>query len=1419
MSIRFERLRCFVSTLTFFVLTIVSQRCDANPPKPLRVLIVTGGCCHDYPVQRELLKKRLELRAYLDVETVYQGGTSSDSRIELYEKENWSDDFDVVIHDECFAGVSDNAWTKRILKPHLDGLPAVVMHCGMHCYRDGTQDWFEFCGVTSFGHGPHYPHEVLTRDAEHPIMRTLGAGWANPEGELYHIEKVWPNARSIASAKSRERGDEHTVAWVNEYGPKSTRVFGTTLGHHNATVEHPAFLDLVTRGTLWACGRLTDEYLKPPVPQQIAVNVARGKVASALTEESDKGNFAARAFDGNESTRWCASSPTFPQSLQVDLGESRPIHGIDLRWESGQIYFYQLHGSIDGNDWMLLADRSNADQPIHHEDVTANVRYVKLTVTGSNQGGWASLYELRIIGSETVTIDPQSARIQAEEAILADVKVPNGFDATLFAAPPAVLYPVSVASSPDGVIYVSVDKNGSIDRESKRGSIYRLRDIDGDGRADESKLFVADVDSPRGLVWDRDRLYVMHPPHLSAFIDKDGDGISDEQQILVKGIAFDFKDRPADHTSNGVTLGIDGWLYLAIGDFGFMRAEGTDGRTLQFRGGGVIRVRPDGSGLELYSWGTRNILEVSVDPLVNSFTRDNTNDGDGWDIRLHHFTGLDNHGYPSFFKNFSDEIVLPLADYGGGSGCGGCYVDEPGFPAGYGQALYTADWGRDWVYRHTMTAKGATFKADQNEFVGLPRVTDIDVDGSSHLYATSWKGATFTYNGEGVGYLIRLSPQGYRPPPVLNFKTASATELVAEFRSPSHRRRMAAQRELLSRGPVFGVQAELKRLTTDSKANLASRVAAIYALTLGGSGQTVVDVPTASTVELQPWILKSISETAGVNAVTIPTTVLLAALKSANPRTRLEACLAAVRGNSIDAAVAVVPLLADADAVVAHTAFQTLVKLNASAACFAMIDQSDAAPAVRDGAFRVLRQFHDSAVVDGLIRRLAQENDAVRRRGFLTTLCRLHQQEGTWTGNSWGTRPDTTGPYFQPESWDKSTKIANVLKDCLKNASPDETAFLLTELNRHKVPLDGALEQLLSMADKDPTLVPTAIAELQRARTVPKSAVPMLRRIAQGDDTSIDQRVGAVMAWLRCNDETSFSALLTVLPKLATGEARRDLEQVWNLFLREELLSRHLELLCAKAADSKDEVSVWASAGLLALTSTKHNVSPEVLAGAQKTITELSSQAVFRLQFLLALWLSNQREHSERVLQSLTDSDPAVAQRAKEISHEWGLDLGPTPLGPKLHEMKVEEVMIAVRDLPGVSGHGEALFARLNCAKCHTVKAGEPLRGPYLPNVAKTYKRDQLAESILLPSKSLAQGFVTYLFAMNDGKSYSGFVTAESADLISIRDATGKEISLSVNEIDERVKSNVSVMPEGLVKDLTIEEFAALLAYLESLGK
>jgi hypothetical protein len=166
----------------------------------------------------------------------------------------------------------------------------------------------------------------------------------------------------------------------------------------------------------------------------------------------------------------------------------------------------------------------------------------------------------------------------------------------------------------------------------------------------------------------------------------------------------------------------------------------------------------------LFANGTRNILEAAVSPLLDLFARDNTNDGGGWDVRFHHFSGYTEHGYPRLFKNFSGDYLEPLMDYGGGSGCGAAWIDEPGIPARWNNAPFTADWGREWVYHHGLKAKGATYSVSQDEFVRLPRVTDLDVDANSAVYALSWKGASFTWVGPEVGFVVRMTPKGYVPP-------------------------------------------------------------------------------------------------------------------------------------------------------------------------------------------------------------------------------------------------------------------------------------------------------------------------------------------------------------------------------------------------------------------------------------------------------------------------------------------------------------------------------------------------------------------------------------------------------------------------------------------------------------------------------
>src|SRR4051812_10054724 len=180
-----------------------------------------------------------------------------------------------------------------------------------------------------------------------------------------------------------------------------------------------------------------------------------------------------------------------------------------------------------------------------------------------------------------------------EATILKGIKAPAEFDVTVFAMPPDVMYPTAVGAAPTGELYVAIDEMGSLGKETGRGRVVKCVDTDGDGKADKFTVF-AKMDHPRGVYFDptTDTLYVLHPPFLKACTDTNGDGVADKEETLVSGIVTEATQRArgADHTTNGFRVGIDGWVYIAMGDFGATNAVGKDGATFQRHGGGVTRV-------------------------------------------------------------------------------------------------------------------------------------------------------------------------------------------------------------------------------------------------------------------------------------------------------------------------------------------------------------------------------------------------------------------------------------------------------------------------------------------------------------------------------------------------------------------------------------------------------------------------------------------------------------------------------------------------------------------------------------------------------------------------------------------------------------------------------------------------------------
>ena len=1426
--------------------------------KPIKALLITGGCCHDYTSQKKILPEAISKLANVEWTIVHQGGTTTDTQIPFYEKEDWYKGYDVVVHNECFAGVNDPTWTARILKAHRDGVPAVVIHCAMHCYRDKTDQWFEFLGVTSHGHGANYPFDVVNLKPDDPIMKDFGEKWSTPKGELYIIKKLWPTATPLAHAMSRDTKNNEVVIWTNLYGGK-TRVFGTTIGHHNEEMNDPVFQNYVARGLLWACDKLNDDYLQPakdpkfehvpdptakniekkegtPTPAKPAankqtkkvlapVNLAQGKPATASTVQKDSQvhHKAENAVDGNPATRWCARNAEANQWWQVDLQKPEAITGCKIVWEqNGKKYDYTIEGSADGQQWKTLVDKSNNDlrtQEQEHKFTADGIRYVRVKVSGLQQGSWSSFYEFEVLGKDLVEREVPVGAMKSVKAdgnsLLSGIKAPEGFEVSLFAAPPTVGYPTCLAAAPSGELFVGIDENGSLGAAANRGRVLRCVDTNDDGVADKFDVF-ATMDSPRGLVWDDGTLYVLHPPHLTAYHDDNGDGKADREERLVDGIGFDLKFRGADHTTNGMRLAIDGWLYIAVGDYGFVKAKGKDGTEPQLYGGGVARVRTDGSGLEIVSRGQRNIYDVAVDPLLNSFTRDNTNDGGGWNVRLSHVIPGGQYGYPSLYINFPQEIVQPLADYGGGSPCGSLYLQEASLPEPFGDALYTCDWGRNVVYRHPLTANGAGFKAEQEPFVELPRPTDMDVDGSGRIYISSWRDGGFNFSHPNVGYVVRVSAEGARPAKFPDLKRASDAQLVESVGSDSYVLRLAAQRELLRRGDKPEIAAALEKLATSSKP-LPSRVAAIFTLKqLRGAKATDALVTLTSDAKVREFALKALADDVRL-AADVPSEPFVAALGDQDARVRIVAAAGLARLNATSASGKLLPLVADADPLVRHTAVNSLVSLNAVDSCFAALRSNE--PELISGAAQVLQRLHDPAVVAGLIEVLKTTQGPARDSAF-AALCRLHFRPAEWDGKWWGTRPDTSGPYFKHVTWEKTPEIGAALQTALATTPRQNLGAYLQQMKLHKIDLTPHAGLILELA-QDEAFQPTAVELLGGMAAVPSQAVAFLTSAATSAKSDQALRGKALKALVKAAGSGADLAGVVEAFDVAAGidDPQNELVQARNEFARLDRHAADVERFLAMLNDNNRARRELAGLVLLNIEG-NGKASAQSRRAAREAIQQAWQRPESAASLLRAIALSRAENYVLQVTSQLGSSNEAVKQAALFAADKLAIDLN--PVGDAKDRVTIatlehEDVMAAAQSEKGDPKLGMRLFARQNCIACHTVSASETPKGPFLGGIATRYKRHELAESILKPSAKLAQGFESQVFLLADGRVLEGFVSREAGDEVEVRDSKGTVHLLKIEDIDERKKSEVSIMPTGLADKLTVQELASILSFLESL--
>lgn len=832
---------------------------------------------------------------------------------------------------------------------------------------------------------------------------------------------------------------------------------------------------------------------------------------------------------------------------------------------------------------------------------------------------------------------------------------PPEINVTHFAGADLTPSPACLTVAATGEVFVGVDKIGSLGKTPGKGSIIKLIDSDNDGKVDKHTQF-ASVDNPRGIIAMGQQVFVLHTVFspetrlatgmdLVVFEDKDNDGVADgPSKPLIQNISSPkfLQSRGTDHATNGIRMGIDGWIYIAVGDFGFHNAIDRDGKELSMLGGGIVRVRPDGREMEIYTHGMRNIYDVAIDPYMNIFTRDNTNDGGGWNIRFSHQIQSGEYGYPLLFKNFTEEIIPALVDVGGGSGTGSLFMDDPNWPEKYNQVPMMGDWGKSYVYIHRVSPDGPSFTQKDEEFIKLTQITDLDIDGSGRLYLSAWDGAGYSGNSS-KGFVVRAVPQGWKYTPFPDLKKLSVKKLAALLKSNSAVARLHAQQELLSRSSKDATKTSWK-IAADKKLPLHIRIAGLFTYTqVAGEGGVDKLLELAKDDLIKEWALRALADRKGFTK-NVPLEPFIKAVTDTSARVQAAAIVGLGRLGRKEAIPALLQVkvpssfvapakgtegphfIPNAAIIPAHLAVRSLVSLNAADECVAAVGTENSTIALW-----ALRYMHDLKSVNGLLAVFRKTNDSALKSNILNTLGRLYKKESPQEGQYWwSTRPDGHGPYYRPINWEGSAVIEKFLRGELNKSAPSE-------------------KQVFA-------------------------------------DLNAKYQMGI----------TEFGGEEAVAAK---EEPKIDLEKI----------------------------------------------------------------------------------------------------RKKK---------------GQIGESSIEDIMLAMAKIEGNPEIGKTLFTRQGCVACHSLNRGEPLRGPYMGQIGSIMNREQIAESILKPNASISQGFATVFITAKGNKSYTGFVTAETPEKITLRDISGQVSTIKTTDIISRKEMEASMMPTGLANSLSYEEFASLITFL-----
>jgi putative heme-binding domain-containing protein len=1017
--------------------------------------------------------------------------------------------------------------------------------------------------------------------------------------------------------------------------------------------------------------------------------------------------------------------------------------------------------------------------------------------------------------------------------------VVEGWSIELAAEAPRIVFPTAIVAAPDDTVYLGSDPMDMPGPPTE--PIDRVVAM----KSGKLTVFAERLWSVMGLESDGETLFVVHAPFLSAFRDTDRDGVADERVDLMTGLGPKLPGASGlnDHIASGIRLGVDGFLYIAVGDKGIPRGVGKDGKTVQLFGGGVIRIRPDGSDLEVVSTGECNPLSIALSATDEIFTYGNDDDSKKWPNSLtHHIVG-GHYGYPYQFLTSPTRALPIMTGLAGGVGTQGICYNEDGLPGEYRGNLFFCDWGLQAVFRFEIRKSGGTHAVTRRTvFVSKGGVNDfrpfsiaVSSNGAS-LWLVDWAYTGWRADGPRSGRLYRLHYPGANA--VTPAPRPSGSDPALHVRALDHPAlsvRRESQRVLTRMGPP-AVGLLVDRL--QEREPETGRLHALWALdALAGAGARAAI--RAVLTDPAPRVRLQAARSAGIRGDRAAGPELSRLLSDRDAAVRREAAIALGKLGDSAATPALYAALGDADTFAAWSIRQAIRRLGAwdkDRLVAALLDERRLEPALRltDEAWAI-------PVVAALTEAFGRTSSAAVRGRIAANLAGLYRQYPEWSGIWFGSNP-LAAP-FPRKNKDWSPEGMRAVLDGLSPALVDGDRMVrfqaivgLAQAGKEAAPrLRGALVRETDI-DNQAALV-EALGEAGDA-----ASEPVFAAMLADAGGALQVRSAALRALARFRDRRSLGARLTLVydekaPAPLVAAALVDLARLGVLppndlasfFQHREPEVRAAALLSLNVKKAlppdvrqsvldalEDKSALVRQAAMLAV------VPLQLRAAVPRLVSIASNPSSPERSFARDALLRLPDPRAVSVYRDATrDSNPLVRKAGESALRSIGLEVAQPAVRPADRPATVDELRRFALDHPGDARNGEAIFfgaGGAGCGQCHSAGGrGTASIGPDLTGLASKYDRAEVIRSVLEPSSRIATGYQSVVVSTRAGKMETGLLRAETDHFFELADSEARIKRIPKTDVELVRAGNVSVMPARSAEMLSPADFADLIGFLMSL--